>query len=609
MFEDLPDEILLEICRYLHCSHVLYSFFDLNSRLNRTITSYSQHVWFRRASYCQLLHIYEYILPRIGSQILSLTIHPLHQSSFPGYFKSQLANLCPFLKNLTLTSWRSENLLELMLDNVKQMIYLEKLAIQELSCSSTTNDRTFLENILRIENGYLNKIIFDYDCDSFHLQDFFSLEYFHADHIRYLTIQLDSLTDLSILIHSIPEIIQLDVTIRDSSLESVSFTRILPCLKDFSLWCVHWYSHLTDLPVLLELAPSIERFSLTISTRDSDLIDGDKLRSILPSQLQQFHYSVCFHASECYEQLDLTRLLTSWQPIPIVYSICEEDKRIFLHTLPYSSSRLIIRSSLAKNIPRKDFSSMYSNINQIQVYTMKNLSDIFPILVQCRRVRELTLLTALDLTISHPTTGSIFLSNKHSNPLFFSLENSSKLPVQLPNLSRLDILTIEGIPLDLHHLKELLVAAVNLTVLVIDLDCLLRIVENDDQSLIIYVLLHRRILDLCIRIEGNNHQDDQQNKRSKITIEQIHLISRIFTKVRNLTIDYESSKEFIQTEMIQSVIHRFQELVIFHVYGVIPECIKEDQMRNWILTQNLPRIKSNHIFRIECSNKWLKLWL
>ena len=404
IFEDLPDEILLEICRYLHCSHVLYSFFDLNSRLNQTITSYSQHVWFRRASYRQLLHIYDHILPRIGSQIISLTIHPLHQSSFPLAFKWQLGNLCPYLRNLTLTSWRSEHLMELMLDNLKQMNYLEKLIIQELSCSSTNDDRGFLEKILRIDNGYLTKISFDYDCDSFTLRNSFSLQYFHANHIRYLTIQLDTLTDLSILIHSIPEIIQLDVTIRDSSLEPVSFSRTLLSLKSFSLWSVHWYSHFIDLLPLLQLAPSIEQFSLTLSTRDPDLTNGDKLRSILPTQLKQFHYSVCFHAQEYFEQFDFSQMKISWETIPIVYSICEEDKRIFLHTLPYSSSRLIIRSSLAKNIPTKHFSQMYSNINQIQVYTMKNLSDVFPILAQCRRVRELTLLTALDLT-TQITTG------------------------------------------------------------------------------------------------------------------------------------------------------------------------------------------------------------
>ena len=129
--EFLPDELLLEICRYLHCSHVLYSFFNLNSRLNQTITSYCRHVWFRRASYRQLLHIYDSILPQIGPAIISLTIHPLHQSSFPLSFKFQLPNICPFLKHLTLTSWRSEYLLSYMMDSLRQMNCLEKLTIQE----------------------------------------------------------------------------------------------------------------------------------------------------------------------------------------------------------------------------------------------------------------------------------------------------------------------------------------------------------------------------------------------------------------------------------------------------------------------------------------------
>ena len=129
---DLPDEMILEICRYLHCSHVLYSFYDLNSRLNRTITSYCQHVWFRRASYKQLLHIYQYILPRIGSFVVSLTIHPLHHSSFPISLKQQMSNIFPNLKTLTLTSWTSENLLLLMIESIQQMNCLEKLVIQEL---------------------------------------------------------------------------------------------------------------------------------------------------------------------------------------------------------------------------------------------------------------------------------------------------------------------------------------------------------------------------------------------------------------------------------------------------------------------------------------------
>jgi hypothetical protein len=203
-FELFPDELILEICRYLHCSHVLYSFFDLNSRLNRTITSYCEHVWLRRASYKQLLHIYEYILPRIGSSVLSLTIHPLHQAAFPLTFKGEMSNIFPNLQNLTLSSWTSEKLFSFLFEAIEGMNYLQKLVIQELSCSTSIRNMDFLEKILNINNSSLTNIIFDYDCDSFDLIDH-SINLF-SHHILYLTIQLEKLLDLSFLIPFIPNI-------------------------------------------------------------------------------------------------------------------------------------------------------------------------------------------------------------------------------------------------------------------------------------------------------------------------------------------------------------------------------------------------------------------
>ncbi|CAF0765737.1 unnamed protein product [Rotaria sp. Silwood1] len=591
-FEILPDEMILEICQYLHCSHVLYSLFDLNIRLNQTITFYCRHVWFRRASYKQLLYIYQYVLPRIGSSVLSLTLHPLHQASFPSSFKHQISNIFPNLINLTLTSWTSENLLSFIIDTLHEMKYLQKLIIQELSCSSSIRNIDFIEKIFNIKTNFLTDITFDYDCDSF---DFInhSINNIISHNILSLTIQLDTLMDLSILINFIPNIHRLDVSFKNSSLRKVCFNIILPFLKEFSVWAVRWYSQLVDLKSLLQIVPLIETFSLTISTRDFNLINGTKLLSILPSQLKQFNYTVCYYPSKNYDYSNINMIKTSWKSIPVIYSISDIDKRIFLHTLPYSSSRLTIRSSLAKNMPNKDMHSIYSKIDQIQVYMMMNLSDTFPIIGQCRRVRELTLLTENE--------------SKISNSQFTSSANNNKPPVKLPYLGRLELLTIEGIPSGLQHLKELLLAAPNLCVLVIDLDCLLTLLENKDEPLILYVLLHRHILDLCVRIPDNNN--NEQTKKSKLTIEKIHFIARIFTRVRNLTIDYETSEEYIELNIIKSIINEFKQLVIFHIYGKIPNDMMENDIRQWVIKQSSFRIKSLDIFRVECSNEWFKLWL
>ncbi|CAF3328288.1 unnamed protein product, partial [Rotaria sp. Silwood2] len=70
--------------------------------------------------------------------------------------------------------------------------------------------------------------------------------------------------DLSSLIYLIPNIHRLDVSFKNSSLSKVPFNITLPFLKEFSVWAVHWYSHLDDLKSLLQIVPSIEEFSLTI---------------------------------------------------------------------------------------------------------------------------------------------------------------------------------------------------------------------------------------------------------------------------------------------------------------------------------------------------------
>ena len=54
--ETLPDETLLEICKYLLCGDILQSFFGLNSRMTRMITQYCQHVSLHRVSISQSLN-------------------------------------------------------------------------------------------------------------------------------------------------------------------------------------------------------------------------------------------------------------------------------------------------------------------------------------------------------------------------------------------------------------------------------------------------------------------------------------------------------------------------------------------------------------------------
>jgi hypothetical protein len=70
-----PDEIILEICRYLHPLDILLSLSELNSRLNRTISAFIRHVCLSSViSYKNYVYLLQMILPPIWPLIQSLTI-------------------------------------------------------------------------------------------------------------------------------------------------------------------------------------------------------------------------------------------------------------------------------------------------------------------------------------------------------------------------------------------------------------------------------------------------------------------------------------------------------------------------------------------------------
>lgn len=68
----LPDEILLEVCKYLLCSDILFSFNKLNRQMTQMITEYHHYVSLHKTSIRKFEYLCVNILPEIGSQIRSL---------------------------------------------------------------------------------------------------------------------------------------------------------------------------------------------------------------------------------------------------------------------------------------------------------------------------------------------------------------------------------------------------------------------------------------------------------------------------------------------------------------------------------------------------------
>jgi hypothetical protein len=99
-----PDEIILEICRYLHPIDIILSFSGLSYRLNRTITDFIHHIYLSSIiSYNNYLYLLRNIFPSIWSSIQSLTISNCQLPFLTTVFLNTIENtLPPNLKKLCL---------------------------------------------------------------------------------------------------------------------------------------------------------------------------------------------------------------------------------------------------------------------------------------------------------------------------------------------------------------------------------------------------------------------------------------------------------------------------------------------------------------------------
>ncbi len=384
--EMLPDEMLLEIFRYLHSGDVLYSFYGLNSRLNQSITFYRQHVSLHRTFYMQFIHIFTIILPQIGSSIRSLVIFELESPLFLASFKAN--HIYHNLEKLTLVNWTDEKLI-LFVDTLQGMEHLQKLFIQALDLTDSVEKRILLEKILGANQNRLTYVSFDHECDALSLTDTDGIYERSFFNIIQLDIELQTTEDLFQLVKIIPYVEQLHTTFKRPWIRISSDQPIFSCLKELSVYAMSWFSTFDDLKTLIQISSMIENLSFVLVSHDYSMIDRQRVFALLPSSIKKFDYSICYQPSDIENDFDPIGIIESWKSIPIAYSIDETDKRIFLHTTSYGSTRLSLRSLFNKNMSADLNSQIYRKVRHIHVYNTTALAEIFGIVQHCRQMVDL----------------------------------------------------------------------------------------------------------------------------------------------------------------------------------------------------------------------------
>ena len=576
--EIFPDELFLEICRYLHSGDVLYAFFGLNSRLNQMIGFYREHVSLHRTSFCQFVQIVERILPRINHSIRSLVIFELESPLFSQSFSNE--QFYPNLQKLTLVNWTDEKLI-LFLPKLHRMKSLDQLLIQALDLTESVRNIQLFQAILSANDHQLCQVRFDHECDALSLtNDQFYPSIF--PNILLLDIELRTTTDLYQLMDIVPNVEQLRITFKHSWIKIYSHEQRFAYLKHFSVYAMSWFSNFDDFTTLVRISSMLQTLSLVLVTHDCAMVDRERISAILPSSIQQFHYSICYQPSDVHERFNPVEILEMWKNIPIAYSICEEDRRIFLHTIGYQSNRLSLRSLFNRKMSTSIDSQIYRKVRHLHVYDTTNLIETFGIIRHCREI--------LDLIISIRT---LPLKN---HPI-------QKEKYSLPLMNRLDFLSIQGNLPDSNHIEQILSIGPNLSALSIDFDCLYRLLLDENQSLSLYRLLHHRIVILCLRFEDTNLEE--------LTNEHIHCIARVFSRVNHMCLDLRNSNLSIQSGIISTVLNSFSKLIVLSIYGKLSDEISKnkDALPDYLIEHSSERLFDRKKFHIDYGNERLKVWM
>lgn len=405
-FEILPDEVILHVCQYLRSSDVLFSFFNLNTRLNTTITGYCHYVNLMVVSHRQFDYVVSYILPNIGYLVRSFVLNLNWQTimSSKGYavlFKTQMSIIFPQLKSLTLKSFTTEDFMS-YINNIEDHAHIVKLDIQSLAGDSQD---TLLGKILAANSRRLTSVTFDQNADPFSIANEDELVFY--PNIQELTINLTQARILPYLLKLVPNIRRLHVNFKELSMSpkmNNAWINISPLLHlvDFQLRSIELFWTFDEITDVLRLMPSLQRLKLDLRTQDKYLIQEETLFSILPSSLEKIYFFIRYYYSE--SNFEMNTLSTSWSTnCPINCMLENIRDRILLHTVPMGLNSIILSAAMGKHM--LSGWKYAQQVKDLWIHDASSFNQILLILQHFRHIRSLKIYLENDME-----SGEIFLS-------------------------------------------------------------------------------------------------------------------------------------------------------------------------------------------------------
>lgn len=208
--EDLPDEIVIEICFYLNQFDILYSFINLNQRLQCTISEFRQHLDFSSFSLSEFERITcPYLFNYISEGLIKLILSNECASGQIELFEKTLDNQSfqnkfPFLKSLKFIEFTNDNKTISSKILFIQELYLE-FSVHENMTKETEN--ILISSIFNTNNN-LEKIKLNIHCGVK-----INSELGINKKLKEINIQLNNLNDFLTLLKIAPNLTHVQVGI------------------------------------------------------------------------------------------------------------------------------------------------------------------------------------------------------------------------------------------------------------------------------------------------------------------------------------------------------------------------------------------------------------
>jgi len=513
-FEQLPDEIILEICIYLRSFEIIDAFGKLNYRLDRTITEYCAISDTHHLTLIQYKHWFKHTLPYISESVSKLILSNWNSPGQIFQFNQStktyrhLYELFPNLEQVRLIDFSNEDIdilpkldridrILIDIDALKPLVYATKILLDRyLFCSTFPFKEIRLwigEGGIRLQHRANSNV---------------------NPNLEKVTIVVARIDDLMVLFQRAPNLIKLYVEISQSTVgDSKQYltNEFMPKnLTDFHIQTNDQQAvAFDDIFEIIIYTPTIRLLSIDVETNDRDYADGlcwQFLISRLPNLQHLFIKTRIWLRTET-NSFNLDYYLKSFEQtnLPI---ICYGDKRVLhIDTIPYDmhtfdTNMAVTTSPFARYAKISDVESYKKPARRVQLLFLCGRHEPTSVQDWIFILNRFPCIRALDLTavniIDEITTNKNDLYLPHLVALRYVRSTRCEINISFfllltmnnqitPRLRALTVMYGDLIYLckrlpdySFDRLKELLVCSSDTDgrIVLTDIDCLLKAFRN-----------------------------------------------------------------------------------------------------------------------------------